>query len=46
MNPTLMRQVYKVHKIKKKKFRWYKTPIAPNPDKDRQTLITMKRLLT
>ena len=45
MNSTLLRQVYKVHKIKKK-FRWYKTPKVQNEDADRQAFITMKRLLT
>ena len=46
INPTLLRQVYTVHKIKKKKFRWYKTPVSQDTNKDRQTLTTMKQQLT
>ena len=26
MNPTLLRQIYRLNKIKKKKLRWHKTP--------------------
>ena len=46
MNPTLLRQVYQQHRIKKKKLRWYKE--APNQDSSviRQQLATMKRQLT
>ena len=46
MNPTLLRHVYQLHKIKKKKFRWYKTPKEPDSEKTKQALTTMKRLLT
>ena len=46
MNPSLLRQVYRLHGIKKKKLRWYKTPKEHDQDKNRQTLTTMKRLLT
>ena len=46
MNPTLLRQIYKLHGIKKKKLRWYKTPKEQDPVKARQMLTTMKRLLT
>ena len=33
MNPTLLRQVYTKHFIKKKKLRWYKSPKQQDPDK-------------
>ena len=46
LNPTLLSQVYRLHRIKKKKLRWYK--VAPNLDEDqrRRELGTMKRALT
>ena len=45
MNPTLLRSIYRRHKIKKKKYRWYKE--APNLDEvERQReLARMKRQL-
>ena len=46
MNPTLLREVYARHGIKKKKLRWYKTPKEQDPDKQAQLLKTMKMLLT
>ena len=46
MNPTLLRQVYSKFKIKKKKFRWYKTAKSTDEDKTKQALTTMKRLIT
>jgi len=46
MNATLLRQIYRQRKIKKKKLRWFKQPKEADPEKARQWLITMKRLLT
>ena len=46
MNPTLLRLVYAMHKIKKRALRWYKQPKDQDPEKVRQQLTTMKRLLT
>ena len=46
MNPTLLRQVYRLHGVKKKKYRWYKTPAAGDPNERRQQLTTMKAQLT
>ena len=46
MNPTLLREVYARHGIKKKKLRWYKTPKEQDPDKQATMLTTMKRQLT
>ena len=46
MNPTLLRQVYAIHGIKKKKLRWQKFPKERNPDKEKQQLTTMKREMT
>ena len=46
MNPTLLRKVYKLHNIKKKKIRWVKVPKEQDPDESRQLLTTMKRKLT
>ena len=43
INPTLLRQVYKRHGIRKKKYRWYKTKKIEDREKRRQELITMKR---
>ena len=33
INPTLLRQVYTKHFIKKKKLRWYKSPKHQDPEK-------------
>ena len=46
MNRTLLRKVYQLHGIKKKKIRWVKVPKEQDPDKSRQLLTTMKRKLT
>jgi len=46
INPTLLRKVYRMHHIKKKKIRWYKTPTESDTRKTRQKLGTMKMLLT
>ena len=46
MYPTLLREVYARHGIKKKKLRWYKTPKEQDPDKQATMLTTMKRQLT
>ena len=46
MNPTLLSQVYKNHKIKKRAIRWYKQPNERDPELARQQLTTMKRLMT
>ena len=46
INPTLLRKVYRLHHIKKKKLRWYKTPTESDTRKSRQKLGTMKMLLT
>lgn len=46
MNPTLLRKVYTLHKIKKKKLRWYKSPKEQDPEKQKQLVINMKRQLT
>ena len=46
LNPTLLRQVYQRHKIKKRALRWYKQPKDRDPEQVRQQLATMKRLLT
>ena len=46
INPTLLREVYTRHFIKKKKLRWYKSPKHQDPDKQAQLLTTMKRQLT
>ena len=46
INPTLLRKLYAISKIKKKKLRWYKSPKKQDPDKFRQMLSTMKQLLT
>ena len=46
MNSTLLGQIYRLHKIKKKKLRWYKSPKEYDPDKIRTQLTTMKREMT
>ena len=46
MNPTLLRKVYRLHGIKKKKIRWVKESKVQDPAVHRQQLITMKRNLT
>jgi len=46
INPTLLRKVYNLNGIKKKKFRWHKSPKEQDPEKQRQLLTTMKRQLT
>ena len=33
MNPTLLRKIYRLHDIKKKSYRWYKTPKVYDPSK-------------
>ena len=38
--------MYKLHGIRKKKYRWYKTKKNEDHEKRRQELITMKRDLT
>ena len=45
INPTLLRQVYRRHRIKKRALRWYKQPKDRDPEQMRQQLATMKRLL-
>ena len=35
MNPTLLRDVYARHGIKKKKLRWYKVAKHPDPEKEK-----------
>ena len=46
MNPTLLSKIYHQHKIKKRSLRWFKQPKDRDPEKERQQLATMKRLLT
>ena len=46
MNPTLLRRIYSIHKIKKKALKWYKRASQRDPVKEAQQLSTMKRLLT
>ena len=46
MNPTLLRRVYQVHKIKKKALKWFKRATHPDPVKEAQQYRTMKQLLT
>ena len=45
MNPTLLRQIYKLHKCKKKKYRWYKEPPNPEEAKSTRELARVKREL-
>ena len=46
MNPTLYRQVYRHHGIKKKKYRWYKVDKNATEASTRMDRARMKRLLT
>ena len=46
MNPTLLRQVYRLHGIKKKKFRWYKQAPGMTEEERRRDIGRMKRQLT
>ena len=46
MNPTLMREVYRRHRIRKKKYRWYKVSKDTDEDSRRRDLARMKRQLT
>ena len=46
INPTLLRQVYRLNHIKKKKLKWFKETPDKDPSKIRQQLSTMKGLLT
>ena len=46
LNPTLLRRVYREHKVKKRAIRWFKQPKERDPEQARQQLTTMKRLLT
>ena len=46
MNPTLLRRIYAIHKIKKRSIRWYKQAKDHDAEKEAQALTTMKRLLT
>ena len=43
INPTLLRQIYKTHKIRKKKYRWFKSAKDPESSQQRQSLTNMKR---
>jgi len=46
INPTLLRRIYAMHKIKRRSLKWFKQPREIDLEKTRQELITMKRLLT
>ena len=46
MNPTLLRQVYRRHTIRKKKYRWFKVDPVSTPEMKRKDLARMKRQLT
>ena len=46
MNTTLLREVYRRHCIRKKKYRWFKVDKNGNEDSKRQDLARMKRQLT
>ena len=46
MNPTLLRKVYKMHGIKKKKIRWVKEAKEQDPHVLVQQMANMKRQLT
>lgn len=46
MNRTLLRKVYSLHSVKKRSIKWFKKAHQADPEKERQQLITMKRLLT
>ena len=43
VNPTLLRQVYRLHGIKKKKFRWYKQAPGMTEEERRRDIGRMKR---
>ena len=42
INPTLLRKVYRLNHIKKKKLKWLKEPKDKDHNKIRQQLSTMK----
>ena len=42
MNVTLLREIYRRHKIKKRKLRFYKVPKNNDPDKLQREITTMK----
>ena len=42
LNPTLLRLVYRLDKIKKRAVKFYKQPKDHDPSKKRQQLTTMK----
>ena len=46
INPTLLRKVYRLNHIKKKKLKWFKEDKDKDPSKVRQQLSTMRGLLT
>ena len=46
MNPTLLREVYRRHGIRKKKYRWVKVVKDTDEDSRRHDLARMKRQLT
>jgi hypothetical protein len=46
MNPTLLREIYRRHGIRKKKFRWYKVAKDRDDQEMRRDLGRMKRQLT
>ena len=46
MKTCMLREVYRLHGIKKKQLRWTKSAKNPDPVERRQKLTTMKRLLT
>ena len=46
MNPTLYREVYRRHGIKKKRYRWYKVDKNATEESRRHDLARMKRQLT
>ena len=35
MNPTLLRQIYQQHKVKKRALRWFKQPANRDPEKEK-----------
>ena len=46
MNATLLRKVYTMQKIRKKKYRFFKQPKDHDLEKQKQQLVTMKQLMT
>ena len=46
MKVCTLREVYRQHGIKRKKFKWYKQPVDQDPDKARRLLATLRRKLT